>query len=97
MYNNKYFFFQPSFFQKLVVFQFYEYDFFWKLLLLACDGIWDVLENHEAISYLNDIILKEKIEETSEKMAESLIRLALNANSTDNLSAIVVKLNSSKK
>jgi serine/threonine protein phosphatase PrpC len=68
-----------------------------KLLLLACDGIWDVLENHEAISYLNDIILKEKIEETSEKMAESLIRLALNANSTDNLSAIVVKLNSSKK
>jgi len=63
-----------------------------RLLLIACDGIWDVIENDEAISFLNDIILKEKVEESSEKMAESLIRLALKAGSTDNLSAIVVKL-----
>jgi len=67
-----------------------------KLLLIACDGIWDVMENDEAITYLNDIILKEKVEETSEKMAESLIRLALEAQSTDNLSAIVVKLKGKK-
>ena len=67
-----------------------------RLLLIACDGIWDVIENDEAITFLNDIILKEKVEETSEKMAESLIHLALKAGSTDNLSAIVVKLKPGK-
>lgn len=68
-----------------------------KLLLIACDGIWDVIENDEAIKFLNDIILTEKVEETSENMAESLIQLALKAGSTDNLSAIVVKLTKSSK
>lgn len=81
-----------------------------KLVVLACDGIWDVMSNSESISYLMEIIPKipssdnnssnssnsvgNNSEESALGLAESLIKLALNMGSTDNLSAIVVKLQS---
>ena len=62
------------------------------LLLLACDGVWDVISNCQAISYLQDFVIRADPDVTSEGMAESLIELALEAGSTDNISAIVVQL-----
>jgi serine/threonine protein phosphatase PrpC len=64
-----------------------------KFVVLACDGVWDVMSNAEAISYLVTIVPATASENTAESMAYSLIDLALNLNSTDNLSAIVVRLN----
>lgn len=64
-----------------------------KFVVLACDGVWDVMSNAEAISYLVTIVPATASENTAESMAYSLIDLSLNLNSTDNLSAIVVKLN----
>lgn len=63
-----------------------------ELLVLACDGVWDVISNVESINFLQDIILSEDEEASSESMAEALIELALSASSTDNISAVIVKL-----
>jgi serine/threonine protein phosphatase PrpC len=63
-----------------------------RLLVLACDGVWDVMTNCEAISYLQDIVFKEDKTATSETMADALVQIALAAGSTDNISAVVAKL-----
>ena len=67
-----------------------------RLLILACDGVWDVMSNNEAIGYLENVILKDEKDASSETMADSLVRIALTAGSTDNISAVVVKLNGGK-
>lgn len=64
-----------------------------QLLVLACDGVWDVMTNVESINYLQDIILSEDKNAKSEGMAEALVELALTAGSTDNISCVIVKLN----
>ncbi len=78
-----------------------------ELLLLACDGIWDVLSGSEALGYISSlgddeirpgkkiklVANSNKPNPTCEDMASALINLALSAGSTDNLSALVVKLN----
>lgn len=69
-----------------------------NIVLLACDGIFDVMSNEDAINYLLKIVPKvplttdTKGQESSQGLAESLIRLALSSGSTDNLSALIVKL-----
>lgn len=79
-----------------------------ELIVLACDGVWDVMSNSEAISYLSGVVMTKKAIEnyvdednldsmtdeelTSQDLAEALIDLALESGSTDNLSAIIVKL-----
>lgn len=77
-----------------------------KVLILACDGVWDVIQNDEAVEFLTEIVFaeegseievnkgkKRKIAEVSaQEGAENLIQLALNDGSKDNISAIVVKL-----
>jgi protein phosphatase PTC2/3 len=64
-----------------------------QIMVLACDGVWDVMSNCEAITYLQDIILKEDANASSESMADALVQISLAAGSTDNISAVVVKLN----
>jgi serine/threonine protein phosphatase PrpC len=78
-----------------------------KVIVLACDGVWDVLQNNEAVEFLTDIVYaeegsdieqrhkkkrKEAPEISAQEGAENLIQLALNDGSKDNISAIVVKL-----
>lgn len=68
-----------------------------EVLVLACDGVWDVVTNEEAISFVTSLL-----NGTSEKgagapasslaCAEALIDWALERESSDNISAIVVKL-----
>ena len=75
-----------------------------ELICLACDGVWDVMSNSEAVLYLTQIIPqgsssssngeKSKTNIRALDLAESLIKLALQAGSTDNLSAVIVKLDS---
>ena len=63
-----------------------------QLLVLACDGVWDVMSNVDSLNFLQDIVLEEDKEMSSVAMADALIELAFGAGSTDNISAIIVKL-----
>eukprot|EP01080_Neovahlkampfia_damariscottae_P004349 gene4349-7705_t len=56
-----------------------------KFLILACDGIWDVLTDQEAVT-----LIKEEID--SKKAAEKIVKEALKKFSKDNLSCIVIFL-----
>ena len=67
-----------------------------QLLILACDGVWDVMTNVESISFLQDIVRGEDKDVSSYGMADALIELAFEAKSTDNISALVVKLGGSE-
>ena len=49
--------------------------------IVACDGLWDVMDNQTAINYITEYGL--------ENGAENLVKIALHKNSTDNVSAIV--------
>lgn len=54
-----------------------------EFLILACDGLWDVLSSQDAV----DIVLGSKTEkEASKKLCSS----AFEGGSTDNISALVV-------
>jgi len=54
-------------------------------LIIACDGLWDVATDQEAV----DLILPEK---DTQKMAEKLLVHALKNGSTDNISVMVIQL-----
>eukprot|EP00211_Chloroparvula_japonica_P005422 CAMPEP_0119120172 /NCGR_PEP_ID=MMETSP1310-20130426/1332_1 /TAXON_ID=464262 /ORGANISM="Genus nov. species nov., Strain RCC2339" /LENGTH=355 /DNA_ID=CAMNT_0007109639 /DNA_START=98 /DNA_END=1165 /DNA_ORIENTATION=+ len=54
-------------------------------LIVACDGVWDILEDQQAC----DIVMKET---TMKKKAERLVGHSLKGGSTDNISVIVIKL-----
>jgi serine/threonine protein phosphatase PrpC len=60
------------------------------ILLLACDGLWDVMTNPEAIDLVRKIY--ESGEEDVVKIAEEMIDMSLDKGSRDNISAVVVKL-----
>ena len=61
-----------------------------EMIILACDGLWDVFSNDEAIKHVRKIWSEG--ESNIEKVAEKIIDLALHKGSKDNISAIVVKL-----
>lgn len=64
------------------------------VLLLACDGLWDVMSTPEAVDLVREIYASG---ETSVKlMAEELLDIALDKGSKDNISATVVKLPGAK-
>ncbi|KAI8813534.1 phosphatase 2C-like domain-containing protein [Cladochytrium replicatum] len=54
------------------------------LLILACDGIWDVCGDQQAVDYIKDI-------DDPQEAADSLLNFALTNGSTDNLSVLVVR------
>lgn len=58
-------------------------------LVMACDGLWDVLEDHDLHSFVE--------EEDPTELAQTLVDYALEQGSTDNISVIVVKLFCKKK
>lgn len=60
------------------------------VLLLACDGLWDVMTNNEAIDLVRSIYLTG--ETSIDKIAEEMVDIALEKGSRDNISAIVVPL-----
>ena len=65
-----------------------------EVLLLACDGLWDVFSNSEAIDAVKEIF--ESGETDPVKTAEEMVDLSLNKGSKDNVSAVVVNLPGAK-
>ena len=57
-----------------------------KFVILACDGIWDVMTNEKAVAVVAKAI-KDK-----QDAAKSLVRHAFLTGSTDNMTAVVVHL-----
>ena len=64
-----------------------------ELIIVACDGLWDVFSNEGAIYEARDILAEGETEMSL--VAEEMLDQALNKGSNDNISAIVVKLSSS--
>lgn len=65
-----------------------------KFIIIACDGLWDVLTNQEAINFVIsrafDINGNKKKEITNQNIAKSLAEYAIKKGSTDNVTVIIV-------
>lgn len=57
-------------------------------VVLACDGIWDVMSNEDVAMFVSQRTLKLKLEE----IASQLVDECLHRKSTDNMSVYIVKL-----
>lgn len=60
------------------------------VLILACDGLWDVMSSEEAINTAREIFLSGESDVL--KVAEEMLDISLEKGSKDNISAVVVKL-----
>ena len=60
-----------------------------KFIIFACDGLWDVLSNSKAISYVNSLMSKKYNGNYAKKLAEKAIK----EGSTDNVTAVILFLN----
>ena len=80
-----------------------EGDYENQFIILACDGVWDVLSDDYAVSMTNEYLSGSEAGKLQDKMLNNTNRLmnmaaarlrdcALACNSTDNISAIVVSL-----
>lgn len=56
-----------------------------EFLIVACDGLWDVIDDQEACEIIKDI-------EEPDEAAKTLVRYALENGTTDNVTAMVVYL-----
>jgi serine/threonine protein phosphatase PrpC len=67
-----------------------------KFIVMACDGLWDVVSNDEVVNYIlnnfyeSDLKIKKNIESVC--AAKNLAKLALKKGSTDNITIIVIFL-----
>lgn len=66
-----------------------------RFVIVACDGLWDVVEDNEAVTYVAKIIVETKSiprDIVAREAAKALVQLALDKGSTDNVSVVVVLL-----
>ncbi|KAG1695496.1 hypothetical protein DVH05_019653 [Phytophthora capsici] len=63
-----------------------EFDF----LVLACDGLWDTIKSKEAVKYVADRLNEGY---SAKQASQSLANLAIRSGSSDNVSVIIVLLN----
>lgn len=69
-----------------------------EFLILACDGVWDVISDNHACKYVSDIFKQQQ--QNNEpidpaKAAKKLCQLAIDNATTDNVTAMVVKFDPS--
>jgi len=65
-----------------------------EFLLLACDGIWDVMTNEDAIEFVHDQL---KASVPHERIAENMLDYCLQRGSKDNMSVILVLFENAPK
>lgn len=73
-----------------------------EFIIMACDGLWDVLENHEAINFIKDHInnnniefyeIKNKYTKNNNNIAHKLASYAIAKGSADNISIMIIIFN----
>eukprot|EP01111_Echinosteliopsis_oligospora_P004529 TRINITY_DN1745_c0_g1_i1.p1 TRINITY_DN1745_c0_g1~~TRINITY_DN1745_c0_g1_i1.p1 ORF type:complete len:455 (+),score=164.03 TRINITY_DN1745_c0_g1_i1:103-1467(+) len=63
-----------------------------KFMVMACDGLWDVMTNIEVVEYVSEKLALVRDHSQLSEVALSLARRAVNElNSTDNVSVVIVK------
>jgi serine/threonine protein phosphatase PrpC len=60
-----------------------------KFIIFACDGLWDVLSNSNAITYVNSLLSTQYTGNYAKKLAEKAIK----EGSTDNVTTVILFLN----
>lgn len=60
-----------------------------KFLILACDGLWDVVEDQEVVNFVQHLHVNGL---DVQNISERLVRLALDRGSTDNISVMVIDI-----
>jgi serine/threonine protein phosphatase PrpC len=60
-----------------------------EFLLLACDGLWDVMDADDAIRVVRDLFRKKV---TAKKAAARLAELAIHLGSSDNITVVLLRL-----
>jgi protein phosphatase 2C family protein 2/3 len=66
-----------------------------QFLVLACDGVWDVMENQEVVDFINKLLSKAKVvtDELLNQISEQLTNHAVNTKgSPDNVTVVIVVL-----
>ena len=61
-----------------------------EFLLLACDGLWDVMDADDAIRVVRDLLFHKKV--TAKKAAARLAELAIHLGSSDNITVLLLRL-----
>lgn len=65
-----------------------------SLCILASDGLWDVVNDEEAVdcasAFVGDRLMMEEAGRRSKEAAQALLQLALNRGSTDNITVVVM-------
>lgn len=67
-----------------------------SFLVLACDGVWDVLSNQAAVEYVNEFFTAASSAEKEldlPSICDCLLQRCMELGTQDNLSAIIVTLN----
>jgi serine/threonine protein phosphatase PrpC len=59
-----------------------------EFLILACDGLWDVLSNEKAVEFVNSKIKDKNLHEIASELTDH----ALSLKSEDNVSVVIVAL-----
>lgn len=63
-----------------------------KFIIMACDGLWDVYQNHDAVNYVQKQILYDK--NTNVNIAKKIADHAISKlGSTDNVSVFIIEFN----
>jgi len=60
-----------------------------SFLIIACDGLWDIVSDQEACDFVNKAENKDK---PCQKLAIDLLHTAIRGGSTDNITVIVIRL-----
>ena len=60
-----------------------------KFIILACDGLWDILSNQDAVDFINDLLLNPKF---NGNYAKELAEYGFNKGSMDNITVLVYML-----
>jgi serine/threonine protein phosphatase PrpC len=66
----------------------YPRDTFASFIVLACDGIWDVMTNEEVAIF----VVQRTSANTLEDITSQLLDECLRRNSTDNMSVYIIKI-----
>jgi serine/threonine protein phosphatase PrpC len=61
-----------------------------EFLVLACDGVWDVMTAQQVVNFVRRRLMDTRGD--PQQAAEDLCQKALDLNSIDNVSAVVVRL-----